>query len=91
MNCYKIKYSKQAIKFMKKNKLYGVRFYKAFSEIAEDISIVNTYDIKKLYDKTYNDVFRLRIGKYRAIFRIINNEILIYVFIIDSRGDVYKD
>lgn len=76
---------------MKKNKLYGVRFYKAFSEIAEDISIVNTYDIKKLYDKTYNDVFRLRIGKYRAIFRIINNEILIYVFIIDSRGDVYKD
>lgn len=76
---------------MKKNKLYGIRFYKAFSEIAENINNINVYDIKKLHDKTYNDVFRLRIGKYRAVFRVINNEILIYVFVIDSRGDVYKN
>ncbi len=47
-------------------------------------------DIAKIYHKDYNDIFRLRIGKYRAIFRIIDHQILIFVFDSDSRGDIYK-
>ena len=34
--------------------------------------------------------WRLREGGWRAICEIINNELIIYVLKIGSRGDVYK-
>lgn len=34
--------------------------------------------------------FRLRIGDYRAIFRVDEQEKVIYVRVIAPRGDVYK-
>lgn len=90
MNFYKIKYSKTAEKFIKKNKVIGIRFFKAFEELAEDKENIKFYDVKKFYSKTYEDIFRLRIGDYRAVFRIIDNELLVYVIDIGSRGDIYK-
>ena len=90
MSFYKIKYSKPAEKFIKKNKAIGLRFFKAFEELAEDNENVKSYDVKKFYSKTYDDIFRLRIGDYRAVFHIIDNELLVYVFDIGSRGDIYK-
>ena len=90
MNFYKIKYSKAAEKFIKKNKAIGIRFFKAFEELAEDRENIKFYDVKKFYSKTYEDIFRLRIGDYRAVFRIIDNELLVYVFDIASTGDIYK-
>ena len=90
MNFYKIKYSKIAEKFIKKNKVIGIRFFKAFEELAEDKENIKFYDVKKFYSKTYEDIFRLRIGDYRAVFRIIDNELLVYVIDIGSRGDIYK-
>ena len=90
MNSFKIRYSKDAKKFIMKNKLVGIRFMKAFDDIASDIMNVKYYDIVKFKSNMFNDVFRMRIGKYRAIFRVINNELLIFVFVIDSRGGVYK-
>ena len=36
------------------------------------------------------DVFRLRVGAYRVVFTIIQEEVLIYVIKIGPRGDVYK-
>lgn len=90
MNFYKVKYSKSAEKFIKKNKVIGIRFFKAFAEIAEDSENIKTYDVKKFYSKNYNDIFRLRIGDYRAIFRIVDDELLVYIFAIGSRGDIYK-
>ena len=90
MNFYKIKYSKAAEKFIKKNKAIGIRFFKAFEELAEDKENIKSYDVKKFYSKTYEDIFGLRIGDYRAVFRIIDNELLVYAFDIASRGDIYK-
>ena len=90
MNFYKIKYSKAAEKFIKKNKAIGIRFFKAFEELAEDKENIKSYDVKKFYSKTYEDIFILRIDDYRAVFRIIDNELLVYVFDIGSRGDIYK-
>ena len=46
--------------------------------------------MKKFYSKAYDDIFRLRIGDYRAVFRIIGNELLVYVFDIEARGDIYN-
>lgn len=90
MSFYKVKYSKSAEKFIKKNKAIGVRFFKAFEELAESKDNVQLYDIKRFYSKNYNDIFRLRIGEYRAVFRIIDDELIVYVFDIGARGDIYK-
>lgn len=90
MNSYKVKYSKPAEKFLKKNKGVGIGFFKAFEEIAWDRVNIQFYNVKKYYSKDYDDMFRLRIGGYRAVFRVVDNELLVYVFDIDSRGDIYK-
>ena len=90
MNFYKVKYSKSAEKFIKKNKAIGIRFFKAFAEIAEDRENLQTYDVTKFHSKNYDDIFRLRIGDYRAVFRIVDDELLVYVFDIGSRGNIYK-
>lgn len=91
MSYYKIKYSKNAEKFIKKHKIEGIHFLKAFTEISQDKEQIKEYDIGKYYNSKYDDIFRLRIGKYQAIFRIIEKEILIFVFDINSRGDIYKN
>lgn len=44
-------------------------------------------DIKKLTNSPY---LRLRIGTYRAIYQVINNELTVTVLVNGSRGDVYK-
>ncbi|WP_296127437.1 type II toxin-antitoxin system RelE/ParE family toxin [uncultured Anaerococcus sp.] len=69
-----------------------MRFYKAFDELKENYPInINKYDIRKIQGEKKNYLFRLRIGDYRAIFELKNNEInIIYVLLIDTRGDVYK-
>lgn len=90
MSCYKVKYSKSAEKFIKKNKVIGIRFFKAFEDLADNKENSNLYDLKKFHAKNYDNVFRLRIGTYRAIFRIVNDELIIYVFDIGARGDIYK-
>ena len=69
---YKIKYEKDAQKFINKNKQIGQKFKTAFTEITTDIQKnFIKYDIKKL--KNIINTYRLRIGKYRAIFKIVNN------------------
>jgi len=45
-------------------------------------------DIKKV--KGYENTFRLRIGKYRALFRVYQEDQLIVVAKIDVRGKIYK-
>jgi mRNA interferase RelE/StbE len=64
-----------------------VVIFNAFDKIATN-PFDNSLDIKKLKNKKNH--YRLRIGKYRILFEIIKNEILIYFYNADSRGDVYK-
>lgn len=90
MSFYKVKYSKSAEKFIKKNKAIGLKFCKAFDDIAHKKETLHLYDVKKFYAKEYNDIFRLRIGSTRAIFRIIDDELVVFVFDIGQRGDIYK-
>lgn len=86
---YIVKFKKEAQKFITKHKKEGIKFYKAFCEIAQDRYNFKKYDIKKYYDSEKNS-FRLRIGKYRSTFQIIDEELVILVIDIDSRGDIYK-
>ncbi len=88
MTSYKLIFQKPAKKFILKHKKIGLKFYQAFIEVSENRSNFNKYDIKKL--RNQEDGFRMRIGKYRAIFRVVEKEIVIIVFDIDSRGGIYK-
>lgn len=38
----------------------------------------------------YDDIYRLRIGSYRFIYQINNDELLIFIITAGNRGDVYK-
>jgi len=56
--------------------------------IAKAISRLPDGDIKKLQGKKKLSLYRLRVGKYRIIFELGADEIVITK--IDSRGDIYK-
>lgn len=89
MKSYKVIYKKRAEKFILANKIEGLKFFKAFQEIAENKENYRKYDIKKFHcNNEYT--FRLRIGSNRAIFEVYKNKIVILVLNIGSRGDIYK-
>ncbi len=90
MMFYKVIYHKRAQKFIKANKVIGLKFMQTFEDISLNPKNIGKYDIKTYHTGGLNDSFRLRIGKYRAVFRVIKNELVVFVFNIGSRGDIYK-
>ena len=62
---------------------YAARF------IAENPDInVRLFDIKPIVGK--NNYYRLRVNKYRVLFKKEDNELVIIALEADSRGDIYK-
>jgi mRNA interferase RelE/StbE len=62
------------------------RFLKAFEQLAAD-PCREDLDIKALAGR---DGFRLRIGGWRAIYRVQDERVVILVLDIGPRGDIYK-
>ncbi len=86
---YKVIYTTDVEKFIKKNKDIGLKFFKAFTELAKNSNLrTSTFDIVAM--QGYRNVYRLRIGQYRAIFSVEKEIKVLKVMKIDSRGDVYK-
>ncbi|MFD2616718.1 type II toxin-antitoxin system RelE/ParE family toxin [Terrilactibacillus laevilacticus] len=86
---YEIRFSKGAGKYLKKlDRNTKDRIKKSLLELAEDPYGTRNLDIKRLAG--YEDSYRLRVGKYRALYTIIDKEVVIFVFDLDSRGDIYK-
>lgn len=84
---YAIKYAKQVEKFLDKHKDLQPKVLSALEQIAQN-PFDNAFDIKKLQGESHK--YRLRIGKYRLLYEIIDEQILIYAYKAQSRGDVYK-
>jgi mRNA interferase RelE/StbE len=83
---YEIVYQPKAQKALQKMpRDYSQRFLAAFDAIAAGQG--NNLNIKSMKNLGY---FRLRIGGWRAIYKIDNGRLLIYVLKIGARGDVYK-
>jgi mRNA interferase RelE/StbE len=40
--------------------------------------------------RVYKDLYRLRIGQYRLIYQIKDDELIIFIFKAGNRGDIYK-
>ncbi len=49
---------------------------------------LNLFDIKKLVSNSSKEYYRLRKGKYRAIFTIENNDFFVHA--ISKRSEVYQ-
>jgi mRNA interferase RelE/StbE len=62
------------------------RFLTAFEALATDPRR-SDLDVRRLLGR---DGYRLRIGDWRALYRIEDDRLLVLVLDIGSRGDVYK-
>ncbi len=85
---YKIQIDKSVKKFLLKHQDVAHRFFEKIKELAQD-PYTKKLDIKRLqWSEKWN--YRIRIWKYRFKYTIIEDQILIYFYDADSRGDVYK-
>jgi mRNA interferase RelE/StbE len=85
---YKIKIAPQVIKedFKKlTQKQKGV-----FCTVIEDRIAERPYDFKPLRGKRYRNIWRLRVGDYRIVYRIEEDDNVVYILCLDVRGKVYE-
>ena len=85
---YEVVFSKQIFKFLGKCDKSIARRFKDAVEIIEKNPYTSLLDIKKLAGSANH--YRLRIWKYRFLYEVRENEILIYFYKADSRWNVYK-
>lgn len=84
---YSIEYRRPARKALQKMpKTTAKKFLSAFEQLADEPQH-HELDIKPL---TGRDGFRLRIGNWRALYRIENDRLVILVVNIGPWGDIYK-
>ncbi len=75
--------------FVKQIKLYENKLQK---QIINAIKNIPKGDIVKLQGvNTTPSTYRLRVRKYRILFRMNAEKSIIFIDKIDSRGDVYKN
>ena len=85
---YNIRFSKDAGKYIKKlDRVTKGRIRKALLQLAAN-PYQSNLDVKRL--SGYENSYRLRVGKYRALYKINKDEVIIFVFDVNSRGDIYK-
>lgn len=85
---YKIWLSKKVLKFLEKHK--WEKIINSFNNSLKILQInpyKNNLDFKKL--KWVWENFRLRIWKYRFIYEINNDTLIIYFIDWDTRWDIY--
>jgi len=85
---YKLKLRKQVAKFINSRSPKEKKIIAEALTVLENDPYRNNLDIKKL--KNTLNKYRLRIGDYRFLYTIIHEELLIYLYKADNRGDVYK-
>jgi mRNA interferase RelE/StbE len=74
-------------KFLSKHPKTAKKFARSMKEIIRS-PFKNSYDIKSI--KGLNNHYRLRIGKYRFLYEIMEDKIFIYIYDADSRGDIFR-
>jgi mRNA interferase RelE/StbE len=82
----RIRYTKQAIKYLLKLQAKKVA---KIRETIKQIAGGDTEGLNIVYMKNL-DVYRVRVGDFRVIYEIQDDELLLIVIKVGSRGDVYK-
>jgi len=85
---YKLIPHKRVIKFINsRNPKDKQRIKEKFQQLQQNPYPTNSeIDSKKLQNK---NGFRLRIGGYRFIYDVVDEELIIYIENGDNRGDIY--
>ena len=82
---YSIEYEKPAIQALERiDHKQRTRIMKAIERLA--LNPLSASNVKHMSD----DLYRLRIGDYRAIYKIYENQILIVVLTVGHRKDIYR-
>ncbi len=84
---FRFKTHKRVDKFLAKHPIIAKKLMLLLKKIVIN-PFENNCDIKNL--KGQKNHYRLRIGKYRFLYEIKNDIILIYIYGADSRGEIYK-
>ncbi len=84
---YEVRYSKRVAKFLVKCDTYIFEKFQLQVKLLAKNPSCNSLDIKNLKNSS---CYRLRIGKYRFLYEIIDQQMIIYFVKADSRGGVYK-
>ena len=83
---YTIQIDKDAEKILRRQgRTTKERLVKAILVLADDPHPANS---RKL--EGYHDLYRLRVGDWRIIYQVINDQLLILVLEVGSRGEVYR-
>ncbi len=85
---YRVELAKQAEKFLHKQSANIKTAIVNKLLVLADNPNSSVLDIKKMHGA--EDVFRLRVGKIRVLYRRYDAELLILVIEIGYRGDIYK-
>lgn len=81
---YKVTYSKSVLKtILKCDRPTRERIYSALNNLPNG-------DIKRMQGQDNPPYFRLRVGDMRALFIMDEIKIEIFVFDLNSRGNIYK-
>jgi mRNA interferase RelE/StbE len=85
MAIWQIEFSKQAYK---NYKVLQKGYQKKIDKILNLLMTKEKVDIKPVEGE--RDIYRLRVGKYRMLFKVYKEKKIILVVKIGPRGDVYK-
>lgn len=86
---FELHISKEVKKFLdKRDKKFIERVNNVFARLRENPYNHPELDLKKLVNLG-ND-YRVRVGKYRFLYTVVESKVLVFVYRADSRGDIYK-
>ncbi|EOS58458.1 MULTISPECIES: type II toxin-antitoxin system RelE family toxin [Paenibacillus] len=86
---YEIKFLKDAFKYLQKQDITTRNRILDHLKILSENPRHPELDIKRM--QGMENHFRLRVGSFRVIYSVIDNELIIIVVKIGSRGDIYKN
>jgi mRNA interferase RelE/StbE len=87
---YQLKLHKHVQKFLSAlPPVWRERFIEKFDLLKENPFHHPQLDIKPMQG-TNPQLYRLRIGSYRVIYQIQNEQLIVYLMEAGNRGDVYK-
>ena len=81
---YRIKIDREALKFL------SALPKKMEQQITRKIDLLKTNPHPAGHKKLKDNVYRIRSGNYRVIYRIINDQIIIHILAIGNRKDIYR-
>ncbi len=84
---YKIEYNTQVYTDIKK---IPKNFLPTLRDAIESRLSTRPYDFNSLKGKKYHGLFRLRVGDYRIIYSILEEEKIVKIHCIGIRSNVYK-